>query len=121
MTTADLAMPDPSVSAVFTPPAKVAAAPLPGTAYVTVTPVTGLPLESFTVASKGSANEVFTAAVCGVPPVAVMDAADPPAPGTTTVAVTSGIYGGAEAWITAVPGLTPETTTTMVVMLLPSG
>jgi hypothetical protein len=54
---------------------KAPLAPEPGAVNVTVAPLTGLPLESFTVADSGEEKAVFTGAVCGVPPVAVIDAA----------------------------------------------
>ncbi|OLC92744.1 MAG: hypothetical protein AUH86_18150 [Acidobacteria bacterium 13_1_40CM_4_58_4] len=44
---------------------------------VTKTPLTGLLKESFTVACNCVANAVLTAALCGVPAVAVMLAAAP--------------------------------------------
>lgn len=50
MKTGAAATPDAFVVAVFTPPAKVPLAPLPGAAKVTVTPLTGLLKESLTVA-----------------------------------------------------------------------
>jgi hypothetical protein len=65
------------VVAVFTPPAKVPLAPLPGAVKVTVTPLTGLPPESLTVACSCVANAVLMVALCGVPAVAVMLAAAP--------------------------------------------
>ena len=93
----DLASPDASVTAVFTPPAKVTSGALPEGVNVTVTPLTGLELESRTIADKGRPNGVFTCAVCGVPPVAVIEAAPVPDTPTITVAVASGINGGAAA------------------------
>src|SRR5947207_2167653 len=66
-----------SVVAVFTPPAKLPLAPVPGALNVTVTPATGLPPASFTVATSGAANAVLIVALCGVPLVAVMLAAAP--------------------------------------------
>jgi hypothetical protein len=57
-------------------PAKVPLAPLPGAVNVTTTPLTGLLLASFTVACSAVANAVLTVALCGVPAVAVMLAAD---------------------------------------------
>src|SRR5438105_8981407 len=72
--TAEVATPEALVMAVlFTPsPAKVPLAPLEGAMNVTVTPPTGFPLESFTIATRVAANAVFTTVLCGVPPVAVM-------------------------------------------------
>jgi hypothetical protein len=60
---ADVATPEALVTAVFTPPAKVPLAPLPGAANVTVTPLTGLFAASFTVATNGAANAVLMAAL----------------------------------------------------------
>jgi len=75
--TADIATPEALVVAVFTPPANVPEAPLEGAVNVTVTPLTGLPPEFFTVAAKRLANAVLIAALCGVPPLAVIEAALP--------------------------------------------
>jgi hypothetical protein len=75
--TAEVATPELFVTAVFTPPANVPLAPLPGAANVTVTPPTGLPPESRTVATKGAANAVLIGALCGVPLVAVIEAEVP--------------------------------------------
>src|ERR1035438_4170041 len=83
----DLASPDASVTAVFTPPVKVTPGALPEGVNVTVTPLTGLEVESRTIADRGRPNGVFPCAVCGVPPVAVMDAAPVPDTPTITVAV----------------------------------
>ena len=52
-------------------------APLEGAVKVTVTPLTGLPDASMTVAWRGVANTVLTVVVCGVPPVAAIEAAAP--------------------------------------------
>jgi hypothetical protein len=73
----EVATPAELVVAVFTPPAKLPLAPLAGAVNVTVAPETGFPKESFTVAWKGLANAVLMAVVCGVPPVAVIDAGAP--------------------------------------------
>jgi hypothetical protein len=75
--TAAVATPEAFVVAVFTPPANVPLAPLPGAVKVTVTPLTRLPKESLTVACNCTANAVFTVPLCGVPAVAVMLAAAP--------------------------------------------
>jgi hypothetical protein len=56
-----------------------ALAPLAGAPKVTVMPLTGLPHESFTVACNAFAKAEFTAADCGVPPVAARLAACPAA------------------------------------------
>jgi len=71
---ADVAVPEPFVDAVVIPPAKDPLAPLVGAAKATIAPVTGLPPESFTVATSGNPKAVPMPAVCGVPLVAVMDA-----------------------------------------------
>ncbi len=75
--TGAVAMPEAFVTAVLTPPANVPLAPLPGAAKVTVTPLTPLPNESFTVACSCVANAVLIEALCGVPAVAVMLVAAP--------------------------------------------
>src|SRR5207253_2968031 len=74
---ADAATPLELVTAVFTPPAKEPLAPLPGAVNVTVTPGTRLLNPSLTVACSGEPNAEFTAALWGVPPVAVMVAGAP--------------------------------------------
>jgi len=94
--TAAVATPEAFVVAVFTPPANVPLAPLPGAANVTVTALTPLPKESLTVAWSCVAKAVLMEALCGVPAVALILAADParlvreklaavPAPGTEAV------------------------------------
>jgi hypothetical protein len=65
-----------SVSAVV-PLAKVPLAPDAGAVNVTATPLAGFEPLSNTVALSGDANEVLTALLCGVPPVAVIEAAGP--------------------------------------------
>ena len=50
-------------------PPKAALAPVEGAVNVTVTPLTGLLLESVTVACSAVTNPVFTLALCGVPAV----------------------------------------------------
>ena len=55
----------------------VAPAPVAGVANVTVTPLTGLFPASRNVTCRGVAKAVLIAVVCGVPPVAVIDAAAP--------------------------------------------
>jgi hypothetical protein len=72
--TADVATPEEFVVAVFAPPANVPEAPLLGAAKVTVAPLTPLPLEFSTVATRGFANAVLMVVLCGVPLVAVMEA-----------------------------------------------
>src|SRR5437016_2093930 len=74
---ADVATPDAFVVAVFAPPAKLPLAPLLGGVNVTVTPLTGFPLASLTVTTKGAGKGVLIAALCGVPLVAVILAGDP--------------------------------------------
>jgi hypothetical protein len=56
---------------VAVPFSKVPLAPLDGAVKVTETPPVGVP-PVVTVATSGAANTVLTAAVCGVPLVAVM-------------------------------------------------
>src|ERR1039457_4349807 len=85
----DLATPDTSVTAVFTPPAKVTPGPLPGAVNVTVTPLAGLEAASSAVTDSGRPNGVLTCAVCGVPPLAVSDAGPVDEEPTITVAVAS--------------------------------
>jgi hypothetical protein len=55
---AEVAMPAAFVTAVFTPPAKVAEAPVEGSAKVTVTPEIGRPVVSFTNTLSGAENAV---------------------------------------------------------------
>src|SRR5580704_2964776 len=62
---------------VRTLPAKLPLAPLPGAVNVTVTLGTGLLPASTTVACNTAAKAVFAAALCGVPPLARIDPADP--------------------------------------------
>src|SRR6185295_19706434 len=63
-----------TTSTVANPP-NFALAPLPGAVHVTVTPLTGLFSASLTVACSPAPKAVFPAAVCGVPPLAVILAA----------------------------------------------
>jgi hypothetical protein len=65
--------------AVLPPPAKVPLAPLEGALNTTGTPFSGFPLASRTVAARGLANKLLILALCGVPPVAVMEAGAPTA------------------------------------------
>ena len=74
---ADVATPLALVAAVFTPPAKVPLAPLPGGVKVTTTPFTGFPPLSVTVATNGAANAAPIVAACPEPLVAVTFAAAP--------------------------------------------
>jgi hypothetical protein len=74
---AAVATPLPFVVAVFTPPAKVPLAPLPGAAKVTVTPLTALFAASRTVACSAVANAVLIVALCGVPVVGAIVAGGP--------------------------------------------
>jgi hypothetical protein len=53
---------------------RVALAPEAGGVKMTVTPGTGLPSASLTVAWRGLGNGVLTPTDCGVPAVAVMNA-----------------------------------------------
>jgi len=75
--TAEVATPDVFVVAVFTPPAKLPLAPLPGAVNVTTTPATGLLLLSLTVATSGVAKAVPMVALCGVPLVAMIELGGP--------------------------------------------
>ena len=59
--TAEVATPEPLVTAVFKPPANVPLAPLPGAAKVTVTPEAGAPPAPVTVATSGAAKGVLMA------------------------------------------------------------
>jgi hypothetical protein len=59
---------------VLTPPVNVPLAPLGGAVNITATPLIGLPFASVTVTSKGIANAVSVAALCGVPHVVVTEA-----------------------------------------------
>jgi hypothetical protein len=70
--TAEVATPLAFVVAVFTPPAKVPLAPVAGAVNVTTTPLVGDP-PVVTVATSGAANAALTAALCGVPLVAVIE------------------------------------------------
>ena len=63
--------------AVVDPPTNVPLAPLAGAANVTMTPLTGFPPLSVTVACRAVANDVFTAVLCELPPEAAMFAAVP--------------------------------------------
>jgi hypothetical protein len=89
----EVATPAAFVTAVLTPPAKLPEAPLAGAVNVTVTPLTGLPPASVTLAASGLAKVVLMVEVCGVPLVATIDEdvpavlvsaklALPPTPGT---------------------------------------
>ena len=77
MNVAEVATPLALVVAVFTPPAKVPLAPLPGGVNVTTTPLTGLFPESVTVATNGAANAVLIGALCPEPLVTATFAGDP--------------------------------------------
>jgi hypothetical protein len=61
------------VVAKFVPPANEPEAPLVGAEKVTVTPLTGFPLESCTLTTKAPAKAVLTAVLCGVPPLAPIE------------------------------------------------
>src|SRR5207249_3145600 len=65
--TADVRTEERRVGDVFSPPAKVPLAPLPGTVNVTTTPLTRLFAASRTVACSGVANAVLTVALCPEP------------------------------------------------------
>ena len=55
------------VAVVFKLPVNVPLAPFAGAVKVTVTPLIGLPNESFSVACNCIANGVLMVALCGVP------------------------------------------------------
>jgi hypothetical protein len=74
---AEVATPLEFVVAVFTPPANVPLAPLPGAVNVTTTPLTALFPASVTVVTKGAPNAVLIAALCPDPLVTATLAADP--------------------------------------------
>ena len=57
-----------------TPPVKVPLAPLAGAVKVTSTPFTGLLLASLTVATSREAKVKVINVLCGVPPVAAIEA-----------------------------------------------
>jgi hypothetical protein len=71
--TATVATPEEFVTAVVV----ATLAPLAGPVKVTVTPLTGLPPASFTVATKGFAKAVLICALCPPPLAAVMEAGGP--------------------------------------------
>jgi hypothetical protein len=92
--TADVATPAAFVVAVLIPPVNDPLAPLPGAVNVTSTPLTGLLLASLTVATNGAAKAVLIVAFCGVPLVALIDAA---APATLVRAKVAGVAAPAAA------------------------
>jgi hypothetical protein len=102
-------------------PLNVPLGPLAGAVNTTVTPGTGFPLASRTVATSGAAKGVFTVALCGVPPVAEIDAGPPLPPSTVIVRVVPVMKGGPVAVITEVPGARAFTRNWTVVNALPSG
>lgn len=72
--TADVANPLELVVAVFAPPANVPLGPdCAGAVNVTVTPANKCPALSFAVTFKVAPNAVPIVALCGVPPVAVIE------------------------------------------------
>ena len=75
--TAAVATPCVSVVDVFAPPANAPLAPFAGAVKVTVTPLSGLLPESFTVACSWTANAVLMVELCGVPAVVVILAGAP--------------------------------------------
>ncbi len=87
---ADVASPFSSVVAVFTPPANVPLAPLPGTLNVTTTPAIGLPLPSVTFATRGRPKAVLMSVFCGVPLLAATTVGVAPVPFIVT---TRGVAG----------------------------
>jgi hypothetical protein len=62
---------------VSTPPAKLPEAPLAGAANVTIAPLTGLPPESLTVATRGLLKAVLMVVLCELPLLARIEAAAP--------------------------------------------
>jgi hypothetical protein len=74
---AEVAIPEGFVVAVLTPPAKLPEAPLDGVVKVTIAPLTGLPPESLTVATRGLLKAVLMVALCELPPLALIEAAAP--------------------------------------------
>jgi hypothetical protein len=102
--TGDTATPEAFVATVVTPPAKEPPGPALGGVNTTLTPGTGFPAASRTVADKGAANAVLTGAVCGVPPVAMTDAGTPTPPSTVTVREVPVMNEGPVAVKTVVPG-----------------
>jgi hypothetical protein len=73
-----IATPEVLVVVVYEEPlTNVPLAPVAGAVKVTLTPETGLPLLSCTVACSAVPNAVLIVALCGVPAVAVTLAADP--------------------------------------------
>jgi hypothetical protein len=75
--TGEVATPDAFVSTVLLP-ANTPLGPVAGAVKVTLAPLTGFPPASLTVASKRDAKAVPVRALCGVPPVAAIEAAPPP-------------------------------------------
>src|SRR6202048_3063054 len=75
MNVGEVATPDAFVMAVavLPPPTRGALGPVEGAVKETITPLSGLPPASFTIAASGLANAVLTEALCGVPPIAVID------------------------------------------------
>ena len=64
---------DPVTAVTVADPLNVPLAPPAGAVKVTAAPLTGLLFESFTVACRPVAKAVPVAALCGVPPVALME------------------------------------------------
>ncbi len=104
--TVALATPDALVVAVMV----VIPAPLAGPAKVTVTPLIGLLLASFTVTDNGFVNAVLICALCPLPEFAVTEAGV--AWFTVTPAVVSAMLGSALARIVVEPAATAVTGTT---------
>ena len=75
----EVATPEASVDTVTEapPPAKLPLAPLAGAENVTLAPLTGLPPESFTVATRGAAKAVLMVALWPPPLVTLIDAGGP--------------------------------------------
>ncbi len=111
---AEVAIPEALVTAVVTPPANVPLAPPPGAANVTVTPLSGLDPESFTMTTSGAPNAALTAAVWA-DPLITATVAGPPLTGalTVTFADISAMFAPL-AWMTVVPPESPVTGTFML-------
>lgn len=124
----EVAMPEASVDTVTEapPPAKLPLAPLAGAVNVTLAPLTGLPPESFTVATRGAAKAELTVAVWPPPLVAVIEAGGP----TVLVAVkvvlklatkADTVYGPPDTLLAVNVGevAKPETSESTVTMFVP--
>src|SRR5580704_3387834 len=101
-------MPDAFVTAVFTPPAKLTLAPLPGALNVTVAPLTGLELESLTTTTSGAAKAPLIVALWLDPLTTAM--LGPPITGALTVTMAVvGMTLAPLAWMVVDPPEIPAT------------